>query len=210
MEPPRRNPSFDITEPHAYTTKSPSPAPTYRYTSHFDKNYPSMDEKSGQALEEKHTPFYHPQAGSFDTSPPPTHAHFPANLPNRPTTNGRDRFSKLSIIIPWTLFTIFFLITLWYTSIAFGIRLFVTLHPSSTAINTYPEAPVVNIIMKGETDLALPSVLLSISTANPPSKTQAPVLGNSVGVNLGTSSITSQVEERKAKMTGFVVVTRRG
>lgn len=203
MEPPRRNPSFDITETHTYTTKSPSPAPTYRSTVHFDESYSSMDEKPRQALKEKHVPFHPLQAELCDNS------HFPVNLPNRPTTKGRSRFPKLSIIIPWTLFIIFFLITMWYTSIAFGIRLFATLHPTSAAVNTYPEAPVVNVIIKGQNDLALPSVVLITTAGLPSTTTQAPVLGSGVEVNSGTNTITSQVGERKAERTGFIVVTRR-
>jgi hypothetical protein len=213
MEPPNRNPSFDITETHTYTTRSPSPAPTYRSTPHFHQNYPSIDEKTRQALEEKHTPFHPPQAEPFDTPHPhyaaSTYAHYPVNLPDRPNLKGRSRFPKLSILIPWILFTIFFLATLWYTSIALGIRLFDALHPSSAAANTYPEVPVVNVFIKGQDDLAPPSLVLSIATAIPPSKTQAPVPENGVNVNLGTGTVTRRVVERRAESTGFVVVTTK-
>lgn len=214
MEPPNRNPSFDITEPHAYTTRSPSPTPTYRSTPHFHQNYPSMDEKPRQASEEKHTPFHPPQAEPFDTFHPhyaaSPHAHCPFNLPDRPNPKGRSRFPKLSILIPWILFTIFFLATLWYTSIALGIRLFATLHPSFTAANTYPEVPVVNVFIKGQDDLAPLSVALSITTTGPPSKTPAPVPENGVNVKLDASTVTRKVADRRAESTGFVVVTTKG
>lgn len=213
---PNRKPSFDITETyhdHNYATRPPSPAPTYRSTigSNIDhSSNTTNDEKLDKSsASEKHTPFQPPLSEPFDTNHPhyatpsqPPHPSFHnPPLPIHDTRRSRISHLNIATLLPWILFSIFFLATLWYTSIALGVRIYSTLHPST--INVPSPPPSINIIINGQDQIRTPTA----SAPTPTSTTQSLVPGNGVDPDLGTNSITSKVA-KSSQTSSFVTVTR--
>ncbi|KAF2800759.1 hypothetical protein K505DRAFT_320287 [Melanomma pulvis-pyrius CBS 109.77] len=218
MEPPNRKPSFDITESHHdhnYAIRPPSPAPTYHSTFGPDKDHASNitnDEKLNKSsVSEKHTPFQPPLSEPFDTTHPhyatPSHPPHPfchsPPLPVHDTRRSWISHLNIATLLPWILFSIFFLATLWFTSIALGVRIFSTLHPSSTTNPTSPP-PFINIIINGQDQINTPTTVAPIPTST---TTRALVPGNGVDPDLGTNTITSNVSKR-SQTSSFVTVTR--
>ncbi|KAF2190806.1 hypothetical protein K469DRAFT_392993 [Zopfia rhizophila CBS 207.26] len=202
-------PSTDTTD--NASAEPPSPAPTYRSTFHTTKDYAfapnhtsGANEKSSRmdyAITPNHTSHrkekfsskakdeedFNPVEEPFDTTHPlyipPAPAPAAEPTPDLPARRSTRRIPPFRILLPWTLFAIFFLTTLWYTSIAFGIRLFHSLSPSP------PQQPI-NIVINPPAH-GTPSVV--ISTATPTSK--PPVPGNGVDPDLGTNTMTSKPSE---------------
>src|SRR5690242_17994330 len=114
----RREPSKDIT-----SNAHPTPLPTY-----YSQQLPRWTSKTAfedqKPFEIKAEPFVpiHPQF----PAPLPRFDHIP--LPPRPQ---RQRLPRKAILIPWILAAIFFLTTLWFISIALGVRLFMVMQPAS-------------------------------------------------------------------------------
>jgi len=95
---------------------------------------------------------------------------FPASLP------ARSRMPRKCILVPWVLFAIFFLITLWFISILAGTRFLSIINPTSPVstvqeIHIYVNGDVLQGSVSVSTrTLALPTDTVT-STANPPSPT---------------------------------------
>jgi hypothetical protein len=116
------------------------------YTWEDEKPYrPVSDQKKSpdRFPDEKHmyqeSDKYEIQEEPYDRS----HPHYIAPIPGPPPfvpslaslPPRRRRLPPLRLLIPWTLALVFFLITLWFTSILVGVRFFNILHPSSSPIN---------------------------------------------------------------------------
>jgi hypothetical protein len=107
----------------------------------------------------------------------------PLPLYEPPVTPARSRMPRLAVLIPWILATLFFLTTLWYTSIALFVN---TRHPITT--NDY--TPEINVYIDGIE--ATPSV--KISTAPAATITSAPT-SSQVNDNQGGEFITKRAAE---------------
>ena len=115
-----RTQSKDITSNAAHAT----PLPTY-----YSQQLPRWTSKSAfedqKAFEVKTEPFV------------PIYPQFPAPMPRfddipLPPRPERQRLPRKAILIPWILAVIFFFMTLWFASIALGVRLFMVLQPGPT------------------------------------------------------------------------------
>ena len=116
----KRQQSKDITSNETHAT----PLPTY-----YSQQLPRWTSKSAfedQKVFEVKTEPFHPIYPQFP-APMPRFDDIP--LPPRPQ---RRRVPKKAILIPWILAAVFFLTTLWFTSIALGVRLFMVLQPAPT------------------------------------------------------------------------------
>ncbi|KAF2463467.1 uncharacterized protein BDR25DRAFT_108753 [Lindgomyces ingoldianus] len=224
--------SADITDRQTLA-EPPSPAPTYCSTFHSEKDYPTTPKQIFNSLNNDSK--YHPSPTStskfstfstknekgafipceepFDTNHPhyaPPSPQLPPRTPSR-SQKAKRRLPSLRLLLPWTLALIFFLTTLWYTSILVGVRFLDILHPDSAH-----DQPI-NIVIN---DLnGAPSVVISTeptfvltSLARVPTATLKPAAsGNEQDPNLGTNTVTSKpvVVVTTASAT-FVTITKRG
>ncbi|KAF2712151.1 hypothetical protein K504DRAFT_499261 [Pleomassaria siparia CBS 279.74] len=214
-----------------------SPAPTYHSIMHYDKNQAlesatknnKISQDIKQALEEreseKHTPFSAPLAEPFDTTyphyAPPSQAPLQDQYitttttaapppPPPPPRRSTYRLPKIGPLIPWILFAIFFLTTLWYTSIALGIRLFAILHPSMTTTTTTPlaaaaAAPAINIYFNGQDKI---EETWTVTVTSPTSTAGGGAPGNGLDTDFGTNRGT-KVTPRYAMKTVFVTTSKK-
>ncbi|KAF2036170.1 hypothetical protein EK21DRAFT_34532, partial [Setomelanomma holmii] len=65
---------------------------------------------------------------------------------NSPPLPARSRWPRKRVLIPWILAIIFFLTTLWLTSVALGARFFSILHPLPSS----PAVQEINVFIDGE------------------------------------------------------------
>ncbi|KAF2847155.1 hypothetical protein T440DRAFT_352970, partial [Plenodomus tracheiphilus IPT5] len=148
----KRKPRLELTNLASRTV--PSPAPMYASTvprreSLWSPQVSNNDSK--YAAHQRQTHSYIPAASENVTSPDHRDPNYPlyANPATPDYQVGRPlntRWPKKTTIIPWLLAAVFFLITLWYTSILFGARFFSTLFP----LPAVPVVPEVNVIINGE------------------------------------------------------------
>ncbi|KAF2114637.1 hypothetical protein BDV96DRAFT_688127 [Lophiotrema nucula] len=185
-----------LTPNPAASSSSSSPWPLKHGNSPYmgdEKTMYSSDEKkshknNGDDIELVEEPFdiHHPHY-----IPP---AQYEAPPPERPVTlpRRRSRYPPLKIIIPWVLFAIFFLLSAWYTSIAFGVRLFTHLNP---------QKPIRIIINDGVPGVSsspdTPVVITGTVKPLPPPPTPTPtskglVPGNGVDPDLGSNTVTTK------------------
>jgi hypothetical protein len=108
---------------------------------------PITDEESIPTKPDYHDP-NHPHY--VEPSPKPF-KHYPLPLPHR-----RSRWPQKRVLIPWSLALLFFLTTLWFTSVALGSRFLSILHP-------LPSNPAVQEIHVFINDQDLRSVSVSAS-----------------------------------------------
>lgn len=181
----KREQSKDITS-NAHAT----PLPTY-----YSQQLPRWTSKSAfedqKAFEVKAEPFI-PSYPQF-AAPMPRFDDIP--LPPRPQ---RQRFPRKAILIPWILAAIFFLTTLWFTSIAVGVRLFMVLQPAASI----PPAQEIRVFINGDMlsstasaymSIAAPSAVVSTVTA----ESSAPTSTND-GITVPTS--TGKLDTARAKV----------
>ncbi|KAH6870308.1 hypothetical protein BKA58DRAFT_174192 [Alternaria rosae] len=131
---------------------------------------------------------------------------FPTSLP------ARSRMPRKSILVPWVLFAIFFLTTLWFTSILAGARFLSIIHPTSP-VSTVQE---IHVYVNGEAlqgsvsvtrTLALPTDSFT-STANTPSST-APISEPIPDMGKDMDGLSTVLEGRTiAAPTGFIIKGR--
>ena len=162
----KREPSKDITSNiHA------TPLPTY-----YSQQLPRWTSKS--AFEDQ-KPF-DVKIEPLDPSYPQFAAPMPRcndiPLPPRPQ---RRRFPRKAILIPWILATIFFLTTLWFTSIALGVRLFMALQPAPSNLTVQEIRVLINEDMLRGTASAFTSfVTVSAGAATATATVNAPASTN--------------------------------
>jgi hypothetical protein len=205
MKPPiSRKYSTDITD--GGTLARPcSPAPTYCSKFHEDLKRTPIEQKSDfEPLEEPfdtHHPHYIPPAPRL---PPP--------ITSRPTKHTR-LLPPLRLLIPWTLALIFFLTTLWYTSILAGARFLNILNqdpyrtqPINIVINSFDATPSVKSGTYSTPDLITTSFAPASSATLRPLPT-----GNGFDPDPGTNTVTGKpaIAITSTQRTGFVTVTRR-
>ncbi|KAJ8115023.1 hypothetical protein OPT61_g3240 [Boeremia exigua] len=213
----KREASRDITS-NAHAT----PLPTY-----YSQQLPRWTSKS--AFEDQ-------KAFEIKTEPlGPSYPQFAAPLPRfddipLPPRPQRRRFPRKSIMVPWILATIFFLTTLWFTSIALGVRLFVALQPAPANPPVQEIRVLINEDVFGNTASTYTSfVTLSVSAARATSTVNAPTStdnetivptssekldtapirhGDTLEVVDDLTTIAPVPRNIKTSPTGFVTVTR--
>jgi hypothetical protein len=133
---------------------------------------------------------------------------FPISLP------ARSRMPRKCILVPWLLFGIFFLITLWFTSILLGARFLSIIHPTTPA----PTVQEIHFYMNGQvlqgsisvSTRTIPFLTNTITyTANAPSPT---ALRPEIPPNMSKDmdGLSTVLEGRTASApTGFMTATRR-
>jgi hypothetical protein len=212
----KREPSKDIT---SNESRHATPLPTYysqqlpRWTSKslFD------DKKAFDISAEPIDPSY-----SHFTAPAPRFDDIP--LPPRPQ---RQRLPKKAILIPWILAVTFFFTTLWFTSLALGVRLFMIFQP----VPTSPAVQEIHVVIDGDmfrgtrpaytsfgeiTTSATPSTM---QTASTPASTNDAIIVPTTAVIpnadplefAGDSELTTEtpvLKDIKTSPTGFITVTR--
>ncbi|ORY11584.1 hypothetical protein BCR34DRAFT_587756 [Clohesyomyces aquaticus] len=211
MEPPNlRKGSTDITARQALA-RPPSPAPTYCSTFHSEKDLRHSPTDSKSNFETVEEP--------FDTN----HPHYVREnhnilslqqLPALPPKTRKRRLPPLRIIVPWTLALIFFLITLWYTSILVGARFLDILSPKSS-----PTQPI-NVVINGldasppvqiGTEPA-PTTTTSFARVPPQTSLRPLPTGNGFDPDPGTNTVTRKPDALPSgkPSSGFVTVTKGG
>jgi hypothetical protein len=160
------------------------------------------------------------------------HPHF-AGASSKPSDDTwlplppRRRWPHRRVLIPWVLALLFFLTTLWFTSIALGARFMTKLHPVQH-INVYLNDELMHASMSASTStpiLSLSSTLSITPTTSvtaTPSETRTEALPTRSGplapefedppiVNSGDGGRSFALPARhvETKATGFVTVTRR-
>lgn len=168
----KREPSKDIT-----SNVHPTPLPTY-----YSQQLPRWTSKSAF---ENQKAFEYQEAFEVKTEQfAPTYPQFPAPLPRfddipLPPRPQRQRFPRKAILIPWILAAIFFLTTLWFTSIALGVRLFMVLQPASGNAPVQEIRVVINEdILRGSASAHTSFVTLSVSASMATATTSAPTSTN--------------------------------
>ncbi|KAA8619166.1 hypothetical protein PtrSN002B_008587 [Pyrenophora tritici-repentis] len=235
----QRAPSMDMTSVELRDMSSP--APTYSSTFHSEDISSTSPRHASVATSKSGTPnnpYYqsnkhwplpltpHPElkAPAKDEEEAqvkpdyqdPKHPHFAQSIgPDFPTTlPPRSRMPQKRVLIPWILFIIFFLITLWYTSMLFGARFLSITRPLP------PPTPQINVYING--DIFQGAATLSISTAviqtssptsTPPRPTPTPEPSSSGDALPDMSNdldriFTQQQARSIAAPTAFVTVTR--
>lgn len=163
-----------------------------------------------QPLEEPHDP-NHPHYTPLPRLPQ-------RSLPPHPPPTKRRRF-PLKVLIPWTLALIFFLTTLWYTSIALGVRFFNILSPP---VSTTQQPPEINIQINGQDLLgaaASPGFRLDTAAIITPtpgliSTKRNGNHGNEFDTDEGTNTVTGPAAEGSVTVTEtpkstLVTITRK-
>lgn len=165
----KREQSKDITS-NAHAT----PLPTY-----YSQQLPRWTSKS--AFEDQRA--FDEKTFEVKTEPfQPSYPHFAAPMPRfddipLPPRPQRRRFPRKAILIPWILAALFFLLTLWFTSIALGVRLFMALQPAPASQPIQEVRILLNEAMLHGTPAAYTSFLtLDISAATATATVSAPML----------------------------------
>ena len=140
-----------------------------------------------------------------------TRSGFPTTLP------ARSRIPQKRVLVPWVLFIVFFLITIWYTSMLFGARVFSIIRP----LPPTPPTLEINVYINGEIfqgNVSVSRYTTVIPTSSPTSILQAPRPTTSVPDSNGDAlpdmsndlgRISTSHEKRiVAAPTAFVTVTR--
>lgn len=228
-----------------------SPAPAYRPT--FEsQDWPLTPTKRTQSpIERTNNPYYRSstaedglatsksqalEAEAASTKPDyqdPNHPHFAGakhtehhapSLPARPR-----RWPQKRILIPWALAIVFFLTTLWFTSMVLGVRYMSILHPSPQSPAAVQEIYVVIndelLHASASTRTVIPSITASstltsspssgptssplpITTRRPNPAPIGPPLSEWIGPDLATK-IEPQKRDSETKPTGFKTLARR-
>ncbi|KAF1997922.1 hypothetical protein P154DRAFT_622129 [Amniculicola lignicola CBS 123094] len=207
-----------------HATKDRSPEPGRQHTgkssSSRDSKYTwedskstsySQDTKSLPCSSKKSTSkLFTPLEEPFDTNHPhytPPHNAPPPELPPRTRPRApRSRFPPTKILLPWILFAIFFPITLWYTSIALGVRLYYSLSLPRPPPST-PDIHIIINIPNAADDAVNISTIISIPqpTTTDPTDRLASDPGAQPNPSQGTNTVTSAVEK---KVVGTMLPSR--
>ncbi|KAF2659422.1 hypothetical protein K491DRAFT_689284 [Lophiostoma macrostomum CBS 122681] len=190
-----RKRSFDITD-----YMSSSPAPTYSSSLHSDKDHVSplhiskSSPKTQSILWEDFWKEASKAAMADSKNPAITitkkRPSPPLPIYGPPIPPAKRRMPRLAILIPWLLATLFFLTTLWFTSVALFYN---TRHPSTT--NDY--TPEINVYIDGLG--ATPSIKISTIPAATPTPTHTttapPTSSSAANDNQGGQFITKRAAE---------------
>ena len=149
----------------------------------------------------------------------PNHPHFAQSTrPGFPTTlPARSRMPQKRVLVPWVLFILFFLTTMWYTSILFGARFLSIIRP----LPPTPPTPEINVYINGEVfkwSVSVPASTTVMHMSSPTSIPQAPRPTTSVPGSNGDAlpdmsndlaRISTPHEKRiVVAPTAFITVTR--
>jgi hypothetical protein len=137
-----------------------------------------------------------------------------------PLIPPRSRWPRKRVLVPWLLAALFFLTTLWFTSIALGARYLSILHP----FPSNPASQEINIFIDGE---ALRGAVSQPTTAPTTSMSSTPSISWTIGETSTDSSNANpsatgrlqlaptgqpsleDIDGRLERLSGFVTVTRR-
>jgi hypothetical protein len=189
-------------------SRQPSPAPTYTSTRAWPLQDKSSDQKtslSDPITKPDHLDPHHPH---YISAPSPSSSHL--------TETRRRRWPRKHILIPYTLALLFFLTTLWFTSIALGVRLFNVLKENDRdglgqeVVNVYVNGIERGGIVETVTMTAsMGSVASStdVATSTSTLQTTSTYTGRLHLVQTGAPDIGNGNVRRRE--TGFVTVVRR-
>jgi hypothetical protein len=148
-----------------------------------------------------------PSHPHFPTSFPPTHDHMPPRL------NFRSQWPQKRIIFPWILALLFFLTTLWFTSIALGVRFFhmTKISPASTPVVQEIKVFVNGIEAGGNTMTSslTSSIVPASSTIVESTSTAALQTGRLHLAQTGAPELSDLERGGTKRWEGFVTVVRR-
>ncbi|KAG9185252.1 hypothetical protein G6011_07796 [Alternaria panax] len=143
------------------------------------------------------------------------HPHFARSSgPGFPTTlPTRSQMPQKCILVPWVLFAVFFLITIWFTSILLGARFLSIIHQTSPALTVQNvhfyvngEAVQGSVLVFTRT-VTLPTGTL-ISTSKSPSPTE-PISQILPDMSKGMDGLSTSIKRRAVPApTGFTTITR--
>lgn len=143
-----------------------------------------------------------------------------------PSLPPRRRWPHRRVLLPWALALLFFLTTLWFTSIALGARFLMKLHPVQN-INVYLNDEFLRTTASASTATLMPTLISTLSATPTTSVTMTsgsatfeafstigplpPIFQGPPIVNSGDGGRSAALPARHvgAKATGFVTVTRK-
>ncbi|KAF3008686.1 hypothetical protein E8E13_009275 [Curvularia kusanoi] len=217
----KREPSKDITS-HAHAT----PLPTYysqqlpRWTSKSafedQKAFPIQEEPSfGMRTEPPYGMKTEPSFGMKTEPFVPSYPQFAVPMPRfndipLPPRPQRQRLPRRAILIPWILAAIFFLTTLWFTSIALGVRLFMVMQPAPRnppvqEIRVYINDAVIQSTASAHIAVATPSAIALTVTATV--SVPAPT-SDSIAVPTASGGLATKASEAAKDITTAAPVPR--
>jgi hypothetical protein len=242
----KREPSKDITS-HAHPTPLPTyfsqqlprwtskssfedqkafeaqPEPSFGYTVRTDPIVPSYSHQTEPFYPHKTQPFYPHKAEPFSHG----YSQFPAPMPRfdsipLPQRPQRQRqFPRKTILIPWILAAVFFMTTLWFTSIALGVRLFMVMQPATST----PPVQEIRVFINGDMLQSTASVFMPVATpsAMAPAFSAAGTAPTSTSGGITVPTSTGELDTAaakdlttaaplprslKARPTGFITIAR--
>ena len=204
-------------EPFGYTVRTDPIVPNFSHQTepfHPHKTQPFHSHKA---------PFYPQKAEPFI----PGYSQFPAPMPRfdsvplPPRPQRQVQLPRKAILIPWILAAVFFLITLWLTSIALGVRMFMVMQPAAST----PPVQEIRVFINGNMlestasafiSVAAPSAIAPVPTAAgtaPTSTSGGSIVPTATG-KLDTAparELTTAAplpRSLKARPTGFITIAR--
>jgi hypothetical protein len=207
------------------------PEPSFGYTVRTDPIVPSYSHQTEPFHSHNTQPFYPHKTQPFypQKAEPFSHGYsqFPAPMPRfdsiplPPRPQRQWQFPRKAILIPWILAAVFFLITLWFTSIALGVRLFMAMQPATST----PSVQEIRVFINGDMlqstasafiTVATPSVIAPVLTAagTAPTSTSGGITVPTSTGELDTAAakdLTTAAplpRSLKARPTGFITIAR--
>lgn len=208
----KEEPSF------GYTVRTDPIVPSYSH-----QTEPFYSHKTQPFYPQKTEPFHSHKAGPFN----PGYSQFPAPMPRfegiplPPRPQRQRQLPRKAILIPWILAAVFFLITLWLTSIALGVRMFMAMQPATST----PPVQEIRVFINGEVLQSTASALISVVTpaAMAPTLTAAGTAPTSTSGGITVPTSTGELDTAaakdlttaaplprslKARPTGFITIAR--
>jgi hypothetical protein len=196
-------PSTNILSPSRQTSPAPTYTSTFSSSSSSSKspNWP-LEEKSSNTPAIKQTQPDHldPHHPHYIPPPPP-----PPPPPHSTRQSSHRTWPRKRILIPYALALVFFLTTLWLTSIALGVQFFNIMHPSPSPavqeINVYIDGR----LWEGRTTTTGSS---TSSTSSEVTMTTSTYTGRLHLAQTGAPDVDVGLKMKERRKTGFVTVVR--
>lgn len=240
MDAQRRAPSVDMSSIPLKDMLSPAPSYSSTFLSHVIPFTPQHDTLAGTSqCGASNNPYYQPTTPESPSSirhsstrpsskdaeearvkpdyQDTNHPHFARSArPGFPTTlPARSRMPRKCILVPCVLSAVFFLVTIWFTSILLGAWFLSIVHTTSPA----PTVLEIHLFMDGEApqgSLSISTNTVALPTSNVTLTTKSPIPTEPIGQTLpdmskGMDRLSTSSERRTVPApTGFATITRRG
>ncbi|KAG9197189.1 hypothetical protein G6514_002180 [Epicoccum nigrum] len=198
--------------------------PSFGYTVRTDPIVPSYSHKTEPFYPHKTQPFPSHKTQPFHSHKAepfiPGYSQFPAPMPRfdsiplPPRPQRQRQLPRKAILIPWILAAVFFLTTLWFTSIALGVRLFMVMQPAAST----PPVQEIRVFINGDVLQSTASAIISVpvltAAGTAPTSTSGGIIVPTATGGLDTAAAKDFTtaaplpRSLKARPTGFITIAR--